>query len=483
MTSRKGYIKKENRKKILLLCDDLRMHSGIATMAKTFVFGLVHKYNWIHLGGAVQHPEAGKGLDLSTEVAKMTGVEDADLKIVPFNGYGNADIVRQLIQQHNPDAVFIFTDPRYWVWLFQIEREIRSKIPIMWLNIWDDYPAPLYNRDYYDSVDLLMGISKQTLNINKIVLGDKAKDKVLKYVPHGIDEHSFFKIDESYEHYDKYLEFKNNLFENEGNSIEYVVFFNSRNIRRKSVSDLILGYRFFCDRIGKEEAKKCALVLHTAMVDENGTDLGVVREALCDKSYCKVYFSQQKLDTSQMNWLYNLADLTVLPSSNEGWGLALTESMMAETMIAANVTGGMQDQMRFVDNEGKWFEPDSEIPSNHRGTYKEHGEWAIPIFPSNISLVGSVPTPYIFDDRCSGEDIASAIEKSYNLTPEERLHKGKKAREWVTSEEAQMSGANMSKNIDECIQECLANFKPRSRFELHKIEDLDPNYVKHKLIY
>jgi len=43
--SRVGYIKKEERKNILLLCDDIRMHSGIATMAKEFVVGSADRYN------------------------------------------------------------------------------------------------------------------------------------------------------------------------------------------------------------------------------------------------------------------------------------------------------------------------------------------------------------------------------------------------------------------------------------------------------
>ncbi len=481
MENREGYIKKEDRKKILLLCDDMRMHSGIATMAKEFVFGLLHKYNWIQLGGAVKHPEAGKGIDLSEEVGKLTGVTDCDLKIVPWNGYGNADIVRQLIHQHNPDAVFIFTDPRYWVWLFHIEREIRSKIPIMWLNIWDDYPAPLYNRDYYDSVDALMGISKQTVNINKLVLGERAKNKIIRYVPHGINEESFFKIDKNYKHYDKYLEFKNGIFEKEADNIEYVVFFNSRNIRRKSVSDLILAFRYFCDSIGKEKAKKCALVLHTQAVDQNGTDLSAVKEAICDPSYCRVFFSQQKLNTDQMNWLYNLADLTVLPSSNEGWGLALTESMMSETMIAANVTGGMQDQMRFVDEKGKWIEFSSDFPSNHRGTYKEHGEWAQPIFPSNISFTGSPLTPYIYDDRLTPEDAAQAILKVYSLDKKERNDRGMKGHEWVMSDEAGMSSANMSKKIGESMEKAFKNFKPRQMYDVLKIKKYKPLTVKHKI--
>jgi hypothetical protein len=326
-----------------------------------------------------------------------------------------------------------------------------------------------------------MGISKQTVNINKLVLGDLAKDKVVKYVPHGINSKAFFKIDKKYTHFDKFTEFKENIFK--GKDIEFTVFFNSRNIRRKCPGDLIAAYRVFCDTIGKEKAKKCALILHTQPKDQNGTDLVKVKEALCDPEYVHVYFSKQKLTTEQMNWMYNLVDLTVLPSSNEGWGLSLTESMMSETMIAANVTGGMQDQMRFVDDKGKWIDFDSDFPSNHRGTYKEHGEWAFPIFPTNISLVGSVPTPYIFDDRCSFEDIASAITSAYKLTPEERAAKGKAGRDWALSDEAKMSAHSMSNNVIESMEECFENFTPRPDFDFIKVEDLKSDYVEHKLIY
>jgi len=481
MNSKNGYLKQKDRKKVLLLCDDIRMHSGIATMARSFVVGTSHRFNWTQLGAAIKHPEAGKRFDLSKSIKDKTGIVDPSVFVVPWNGYGDPGVLRQMIKEEKPDAILIFTDPRYWTWLFAIEREIRQSMPIVYLNIWDDYPAPLYNRDYYNSCDTLMGISKQTVNINKLVLGDLAKNKTIKYVPHGINTEEFFKITESYEHYNKFLEFKKNIFQ--GKDIKYTVFFNSRNIRRKSPADLIAAYRVFCDSIGKEKAKECALILHTQPIDQNGTDLNKVKEALCDPSYINIYFSTQKLSTEQMNWMYNLADLTVLPSSNEGWGLSLTESMMAETMIAANVTGGMQDQMRFVDENGKWIEFDSDFPSNHRGTYKEHGEWAFPIFPSNISLVGSVPTPYIFDDRCSFEDIASAIEDCYKLTPEERERRGRAGRDWVTSDEAKMTAKAMSQNIIDVIEETLEKFTPRDIFDFIKVEDSAPDYVEHKLIY
>ena len=57
------YVKKEDRKKILLLCDDIRMHSGIATMARESVIGTSQHFNWVNLGAALNHPEAGKGFD------------------------------------------------------------------------------------------------------------------------------------------------------------------------------------------------------------------------------------------------------------------------------------------------------------------------------------------------------------------------------------------------------------------------------------
>lgn len=475
-----GYIPKAERKKILLLSDDIRVHSGVGTMSREIVIGTAHHFNWFNVGGTVKHPEAGKLMDLSQDVNKHAGIEDADVKLLPNNGYGDAQLVRQLLKQEKFDAILIFTDPRYWVWLFDIEREIRSQIPIFYLSIWDDYPSPLYNKAYYESCDVLMSISKQTKNIHEIVLGEKAKEKVISYVPHGINPKHFFPITKEDKDFENYEKVRNSIFE--GKDIDFVVFWNSRNIRRKSPGDVILAYRHFCDSIGKDKAKKCALVMHTQPVDQNGTDLLAVKEALCDPEYVNVFFSSQKLDTQQMNYLYNIADVTALISSNEGWGLSLTESMMAGTPIIANVTGGMQDQMRF-EKDGKWLDFTPDFPSNHRGTVKEHGNWAKPVFPSNISLVGSVPTPYIFDDRCNPEDVAQAIKYWYDMDPEKRKQYGREGMEWVRSEESGMSSPQMCKNVIESMEEGFEKFEPRSKFDIFKVEDLPSKYVSHNLKY
>ena len=478
MKNKFRYIPKEERKKILLLCDDIRLHSGVGTMAREIVINSAHHFNWVNLGGAVKHHQEGQGFDLSEDVNKVTGLTDSDVKVIPNSGYGDTTKIRNLIKSENPDALFLFTDPRYWTWLFEIEREIRSKIPIFYLNIWDDYPAPLYNKNYYNSVDVLMAISKQTKNINEIVLGEDAASKIIEYVPHGIPHNIFYPIDEGSENYEAFTEFKNKLFG--GKEMDFVLFFNSRNIRRKSPGDTILAYRNFCDRIGKEKAKRCSLVMHTAPVDNNGTDLFAVKEAVCDPEYVNVYFSTEKLTPEQMNLLYNCADANILISSNEGWGLSLTEAMMSGRMIIGNVTGGMQDQMRF-EVDGKWIDFTPDFPSNHLGTVRDHGEWAVPVYPSNRSMVGSPPTPYIFDDRCNVEDAGAAIEEIYNLGPEERKRRGLAAREWAMSDEAGFTAEKMANKVIEVCDRGFEEFQPRPRFELHTITERPKKYITHKL--
>jgi len=323
-----------------------------------------------------------------------------------------------------------------------------------------------------------MAISKQTLNINKIVLGDKVKDKILDYVPHGINDKMFFPVNDE----NKLKEVKKSLFKDK--EYDFVLFFNSRNIRRKSIPDTLAAFKLFLDNLPKEKADKCAFILHTQPIDEHGTDLYAVRDMLFTEEQCsQIYFSDLRITSDELNMLYNITDATILLSSNEGWGLSLTEAMMCGKMIIANVTGGMQDQMRFEDENGKWVDFDEDFCSNHFGRYRKCGEWAQPVWPSSVSIQGSVPTPYIYDDRVDFTYASNAIRKVYNLGKEERERRGKLAREWVTSDEAMMTANNMGKNVINHIDKVLKNWKPKSKFELIKTEPLKRKHIRHKLVY
>jgi glycosyltransferase involved in cell wall biosynthesis len=475
---KEGYIKQKDRKKILLITDDIRVHSGVAQIGREIVLHTCHKYNWVQIGGAINHPDKGKRIDVSEDTNKKTNIEDSSVIVYPHDGYGNPEVVRELIKHENPDAIFLITDPRYFTWLFQMENEIRKKIPIAYLNIWDDYPAPAYNREFYQSCDALFGISKQTVNINKLVLGDKSKGKIVKYIPHGLDNNIFKPLEESNE---LLQQMKKDLFQ--GKEYDFMLFFNSRNIRRKSIPDTLLAWRYFLNRIPKEKRSKCLFLLHTQPVDDNGTDLHAIVEYFFDEDKETIKFSNGKLSSEQLSCLYNLADAQILLTSNEGWGLALTEALLTGTPIIANVTGGMQDQMRFEDDEGNWFVPDDKIPSNNRGTYKKHGEWAFPVFPTNSSIQGSPLTPYIWDDRCSAEDAANRIEELYNMSPKERKEKGMEGMKWATNNEAGFTSKHQGDRVIEGMEELFNTWKPRKKYEFLKDTDFEKRVLKHKLIY
>jgi glycosyltransferase involved in cell wall biosynthesis len=178
-----------------------------------------------------------------------------------------------------------------------------------------------------------------------------------------------------------------------------------------------------------------------------------------------------------------LVDGVILLTSNEGWGLSLTEALLTGKPIIANVTGGMQDQMRFVDDKGKWFIPDAEIPSNNTGRFKQHGEWAFPVYPTNRSLQGSPLTPYIWDDRCNFEDAAQQIRALYDLSPEERKAKGLKGCEWANGDEAGFTTSAMAQRIIDGIDQLFDEWEPRERFEFVKDTEIEPRVLPHKIIY
>ena len=475
------YLPKNDRKKILLICDDIRVHSGIATVGKEIVLHTAQHFNWVQIAGAIKHPDKGKVFDLSQSINQETGLTDSNVKLFPVDGYGNIELVRQIIKQEKPDALMLITDPRYFMWLFNAEGEIRKNIPIMYLNIWDDYPAPLYNKAFYESCDLLMGISKQTVNINKVVLGDKVKNKVIKYLPHGLN-HKVYRPLETTEELGEIEKMKLDLFGKD--EVDFVLFFNSRNIRRKQIPDAMWAFRMFLDSLPKEKADKCRFLLHTEKTHEAGTDLEAVNELLFGDKYLNaIVFDEKRWSTPQLNILYNVSDCQILLTSNEGWGLTLTEAMLAGNPIIANVTGGMQDQMRFEDEDGKWFTPSPEIPSNNTGRYKKHGEWAFPCYPTSRSIQGSPVTPYIWDDRCKPEDAADRIKEVYDLGKEKRKELGAKAREWCLSEEAGFTAEYQGKRFIEAADELFNTWEPREAFEVIDTDEDIRKIQTHNLVY
>jgi glycosyltransferase involved in cell wall biosynthesis len=148
---------------------------------------------------------------------------------------------------------------------------------------------------------------------------------------------------------------------------------------------------------------------------------------------------------------------------------------MTGTPIIVNVTGGLQDQCGFK-YKGKHLDENdySEIQSLHdHKKWKNNedltwGEWVYPVWPSNRSLVGSIPTPYIFDDRCDYEDAADAIRYWYDMDVEKRNECGMAGYEFVCSDISMMTAKKMSQNFIDQMDKGFEMWKPRKRYTMYK---------------
>ena len=91
-----------------------------------------------------------------------------------------------------------------------------------------------------------------------------------------------------------------------------------------------------------------------------------------------------------------------------------------------------------------------------------------PVWPSNRSLAGSIPTPYIFDDRCRFDDVSENIKEWYDMDKEKRDECGKLGHEFVMGDDSMMSAKNMSQNFIDHMDTAFDKWKPRKRYSIFK---------------
>jgi glycosyltransferase involved in cell wall biosynthesis len=374
------------KKTIIVLSDHPLSPSGVGTQTKYYIEALLKtgRYKFVCLGGAIKH------MDYNPIKTEEWG---DDWVIYPVDGYGNADTIRSLMRTEKPCMLWFMTDPRFWGWLWEIEDEIRSQIPLVYYHVWDNYPYPDFNRPFYMSNDHVACISKLTYDIVQNV----APEVDSSYIPHAVDPEIFKKLPK--EEIDKVR--KQQLPQTENKT---VFFWNNRNARRKQSGSLIFWFKDFLDRVGHDKA---CLIMHTDTKDMHGQDLERIIGHL-GLTNGEVIFSTQKISPMHLSLVYNIADCTINVSDAEGFGLATLESLSCETPIIATMTGGLQEQV--TDGE-EWF--------------------GVGLEPASKAVIGSQDIPYIFEDRLRGNDVVDALEKIYNMSPSEREALGAKGRAHV----------------------------------------------------
>tara|TARA_R100001510_G_C7653088_1_gene211119 strand:- start:24 stop:1292 length:1269 start_codon:yes stop_codon:yes gene_type:complete len=375
--------------KVFTLSDMPLSPSGVGTQTRYICEALLKtgKFKIVSFGGAIKHPKY--------DPIKTDQYGD-DWIMYPVDGYGSKEAVRSLIRQEKPDILWFMTDPRFWGWLWEMENEIRPLMPMVYYHVWDNYPYPTFNRQYYESNDLIATISKVTDDIVKTV----APSVKSQYIPHAVNSEIFAPV----ENESGIEEFKKSVFGDYYDPDKFIFFWNNRNARRKQSGSLLFWFKEFLDKVGHDKA---SLVMHTEVKDPNGQDLEAIINHL-GLTDGQVLFSQQKVDLRRLALMYNMADCTINISDAEGFGLATLESLSCATPIIVNMTGGLQEQIKGKDSD-----------------------FGIALTPASKAIIGSQQIPWIYEDRLNGDDVVDALEKMLNMSEEERREMGRLGREHV----------------------------------------------------
>lgn len=378
----------DKKMKIITIGDHPMSPSGVGTQTKYMIEYLLGtgKYEFISIGGAMKHQ------DYRPQKTEQYG---EDWVILPVDGYGTQDLVRSLVRDHKPDAIWFMTDPRFYGWLWQIEDEIRPFVPMVYYHVWDNFPLPKFNKPFYDSNDVVVTISKLTDDCVRGV----SPDVECVHLPHAVHTDVFKKLDPA-----EVEKFRLGVFPKELGGSPFTFFWNSRNARRKQSGTLIFWFKEFLDKVGKGNAR---LIMHTDTKDRHGQDLDAIIAEL-GLTNSEVLFSRQKLPPAELAKIYNMVDCTLSISDAEGFGLSTLESLSCETPIVVTMTGGLQEQV----TDGEQF-------------------FGVGLEPAAKSVIGSQEVPYIYEDRVSKEDAIAAWTKMYEMSVEEREALGAAGREHV----------------------------------------------------
>lgn len=380
------------KKKILMLSDHALSTSGVGCQSRHLINGLLAKGEWTirQFGAALKH----ENFD--------TIVVNEDFIIKPVEGFGDRALLRQTLATEKPDVLFIFTDPRFFVWLFEMEDEIHQICPIVWWHVWDNYPYPDFNDPFYEATDTINCHSHMTYTMLK----ERHPNKT-HFIPHSLPEDLHFPIENKNE-----LKRLKAQVIGEDRKDHFTLFWINRNARRKRPGDLLWAWKLFVDEVKEKYGKSdVSLVMHTDPRDQEGPNLFAMAEEFDIKT--SVVFSTDRISFEQINILHNISDCCINISYAEGFGLATLEAMQVGKPVIATKTGGLTRQV--VD-------------------HRDGSENGVALDITCKTLVGSQGVPFIYEDYSSVEDIKNAIMTIYEMDPEEREKLGQKSRDYVLSE-------------------------------------------------
>jgi glycosyltransferase involved in cell wall biosynthesis len=399
--------------KLLMVTDDIRLPSGVGGQARKLLFGLqkTGRYSITVIGGSLiaQPPDP---------------IDVQGITVYPVsNGYGNQNQLRSIMAVTKPDIVIAFSDPRFFNYMFSIDNEIRRHSKFVLYHTWDNDPFPKFNMQWYAACDYVVTISKFS---SELLTAGGIKNTCIQ---HGFDPQEIYPLKP-----DKVAAVRNEFAKALNKpSIGFLIFWNNRNLHRKRMEDVVMIFSKFY-----EKHPDSALLMNTESVNNEGNDLVHLLNDMVHPSL-PVVLNFNRVNEDRLNEFYNSADVTLNIASQEGFGLCVGESLLAETPVIASKTGGMPEQMK-SDTETFGL-----------------------LIPASVrELFGVIGSPYIYKDYVNYEQVISALNNVYGSRTY-FAEKGKKGREFIIKE------FNLSSTIAKWNEFLIEVYNTPSAYKKHEL--------------
>ncbi len=427
-----------SKKKILYHSDFSLVNTGFGKAARLVLTHLYQtgKYDISHFccGLTDGHPEF-KRLPWKSIGALSPNSQHKDPKMAQMSAYG-AFTINDVMKQEAPDVYIGVQD--IWGCDFAINKSwFRPDNMAIWTTL--------------DSLPILPSAVEAAKKIKNFWCWSDFATKSLHELGHKhvqtlrgpLQTKDFYKLDDE-------VNIRNRKLFNIPEDA-FIIGFVFRNQLRKSVPNLLEGYKLFLDQ-NKSLRGKTKLLLHTNFAEGWGIqklakELGVEQSDIlttyaCSKcnSFGVHNFSGQELNCphcgseksysttgvqtgvseSQLNQVYNLMDVYCHPFTSGGQEIPIQEAKLAEKItLVTNYSCGEDNCV-----------PDSASIPLEWSSYREHG----------TEFIKASTDP---------KSIAKELKNVYEMSKEERLKMGAKAREWtVDNFSIEVIGKKLEEFID-----------------------------------